>query len=681
VKPGFQIRFFCIPVVSNTCLIAGLSAGGFNRSFMTIKPNWKTGLALVAGLCSTAVVHAEIRPNSLFSDNAVLQRDQSVPVWGTAREGEKVSVEFAGQKVSGVAKDGKWMVRLHPLAAGGPFDMVIAGEDNSMTLTNILVGDVWVASGQSNMQDPLGPSWWAAPVKNWQAEVAAANFPQIRQFKVPMVAASRPQADVDGAWSVCSPQTVPAFTAAGYFFARDLQQTTKAPVGILFSAWGGTVAEAWTSGESLERVPDFTNGVAAIMAADPAAYPRILADWYRTNDPGSAAQPAWSDPGFVASDWKTMKLPTYWQHADLPGFNGIVWFRKVIDLPAVWDGKGGSLHLDTIDDQDTTWVNGVQVGAMALFSDVRDYHVPAGVLKAGRNVISIRVLDTGGLGGICGRGKNMKLELAGSEDVAPVLLAGDWQYRATTALAKLPAVPANPAGNPNVPTVLYNAMVAPLVPFAMKGVVWYQGESNDDTDHTFHRTTQYRTLFPLLISDWRQHWGQGDFPFLFVQVAPYRDLTPRIREAQLMALKRTKNTAMVVLMDAGEAANIHPANKQVVGERLALAARALAYGEKIEYSGPIFKNMKVKGNKVVLQFDHVGAGLLAKDGELKGFVVAGADKAFVPAQAEIVGKTVVVSSGQVAAPAAVRYGWENIPDVNLFNQAGLPASPFRTDVD
>jgi sialate O-acetylesterase len=648
---------------------------------MTLKLTLKMSLAMVAGLVSTTGLHAEIRPNSLFSDNAVLQRDQSVPVWGTGQDGEPVSVEFAGQKVSGVAKDGKWMVHLHPLKAGGPFNLVIAGDHDSIILTNILVGDVWVASGQSNMQDPLGPSWWASPIKNWQEEVTAANYPQIRQFKVPMVAAGRPQTDANGAWSVCSPATVPAFTAAGYFFARDLQQTTKVPVGILFSAWGGTIAEAWTSADSLDHMPDFTNAVAAIRAVEPNAFPRILADWYRTNDPGSAAQPAWTDPVFAAGDWKTMKLPTYWQHADLPGFNGIVWFRKVIDLPAAWDGKSARLRLDTIDDQDTTWLNGVQVGAMALFSDVRDYHVPAGLLKAGRNVITIRVLDTGGLGGICGRAENMKLELEGSDNVAPVDQAGDWQYQPTTALAKLPTVPANPAGNPNVVTVLYNAMIAPLVPFAIKGVIWYQGESNDDTDHTFRRTTQYRILFPLMINDWRQHWGLGDFPFLFVQVAPYRDLTPRIREAQLIALKQTKHTAMVVLMDAGEATNIHPANKQVVGERLALAARALAFGEKIEYSGPLFKRMKIKGNTVVLRFDHVDGGLMAKDGELKGFVIAGADKKFVPAKAEIVGQTVVVSSDQVAAPAAVRYGWENIPDVNLFNQAGLPASPFRTDVD
>jgi len=631
------------------------------------------GLAL-----ATCALRAGVQPNGLFSDNAVLQQGQPVPVWGTAEDGKNIRVEFAGQSVATVSKDGKWLVRLAPMKAGGPFDLKIFDGGDFLTLTNILVGDVWLASGQSNMQDPLGPCWWAGPVDHWQAEVAAANYPRIRQFLVPMMVSYHPEADTHGSWAVCSPQTAPGFSAAGYFFARDLQATTKTPVGILFSAWGGTVAEAWTSAGSLQTMPDFTNALAGIREVDPKAYPRQLAEWYRTNDPGSAAQPAWSGESLDTTLWKPMKLPTYWQHADLPGFNGMVWFRKEINLPDAWQGKSARLHLDTIDDQDTTWVNGVEVGGMTSFADVRNYVVPAGVLKPGRNVIAIRVLDTGGLGGICGKAEQMKLELPGEAGVAAVELAGEWQYQPTTPLAKLGPVPANPAGNPNVVTVLNNAMIAPLQSFPIKGVIWYQGESNDNTEQ---RARQYRTLFPLLIQDWRQHWDLGDFPFLFVQIAPYSQMTPEIREAQLLTSQKVPHTAMVVLTDAGDANNIHPGNKQIVGERLALAARAVAYGEKIEYSGPVYQSMKIKGQEVVLRFTHARSGLLAKDGPLKGFTIAGEDKQFVPAEATIKGNTVEVTSEAVARPVAVRYGWSNVPDVNLYNQAGLPASPFRTDVD
>jgi sialate O-acetylesterase len=315
---------------------------------------------------------------------------------------------------------------------------------------------------------------------------------------------------------------------------------------------------------------------------------------------------------------------------------------------------------------------------MFSFADVRTYVVRGGVFKPGRNVITVRVLDTGGQGGIYGKAENMKLELPGNSDMAPVDLAGEWQYHETAPLAKLTPMPPNPSSNPNVVTALYNAMIVPLQPFPIKGVIWYQGESNDDSDK---RARQYRTLFPVLINDWRQHWGIGSFPFLFVQIAPYKDMSPEIREAQLLPLEKVPGTAMAVLTDAGNAENIHPADKQTVGVRLALAARALAYHEKIEYSGPLFKSMKIRGHKAILRFTHLGGGLVAKGGILKGFTVAGADKQFVPAQTKIKGDKIVVASDLVANPVVVRYGWSNVPDVNFYNQAGLPASPFRMDVD
>jgi sialate O-acetylesterase len=457
-------------------------------------------LAAIA-LLAPATLRAEVKPNSLFHHSAVLQRGVALPVWGTARDGETVTVEFAGQKVSTVAKGGQWRVRLKPMKASAiPQSLTIAG-DNTLVFTNLLIGDVWVCSGQSNMERQLGLRPPQKPIENWEAAAAAANYPQIRQYYVPEHTAEAPTADANGRWTVCSPKTAPDFTAVGFFFARDVHRAEKVPIGLLFSAWGGTRVEAWMSEAALKAPSD-----------------------------SGAASGAINKPARAASD-------------------------------------------------------------------------------------------------------------------------------------------------PNAPSVLYNAMLAPLQSFPITGVIWYQGESNND------RARQYRDLFPLMISDWRRGWGQGNFPFLFVQIAPFRGMTPEIREAQFLTLKKSPQTAMAVITDAGDADDIHPARKQVPGERLALAARALAYGEKIEYSGPTFDSVKIKGDRAILSFTHLDGGLVAKDGPLKGFTVAGADKKFVLAKAEIKGGRVAVWSDEVPTPKAVRYGWANVPDVNLFNQAGLPASPFRTDAD
>jgi sialate O-acetylesterase len=622
---------------------------------------------------AVSAVRAEVTPNTLFADNAVLQRGTEVPVWGTARDGETVTVQFAGQKASTVAKNGKWLLRLQPMQASAtPQTMTIRG-DNTVTLRNILVGDVWVASGQSNMERQLGPRVGQQPIENWKAEVAAANHPLIREYYVPEHLAFTPTTDAGGRWRVCSPQTVADFSAIGYFFARDLQAAEKIPIGVLFSAWGGTVAEAWTSAQALKTMPDFKADMALLQQAadDPKAaqaeYDKQLARWYADSDSAAAD---WSSETFVPAGWKTMRLPTTWEPAGLPDYDGVVWFHKEIQLPADWKGKPAVLHLGPIDDEDTTWVNGVEVGATQGWDIPRHYKVPAGVLQEGRNVIAVRVLDTGAPGGFVGKPADMKLERADGSQLA---LAGEWSFRETVSLAQAPPLPRSLTNNPNVPTVLYNAMIAPLQRFPIKGVIWYQGESNND------RARQYQTLFPLMISDWRRGWGCGDFPFLFVEIAPHRDMKPEIREAQFLTLKKSPNTAMAVTVDVGDANDIHPARKGPVGARLALAARALAYGEKLEYSGPLFDGVKFAGEKAVVSFTHVGDGLVSRGGELKGFTIAGANKKFVPAQAEIKGNTVVVGSKQVPAPTAVRYGWANVPDVNLFNKQGLPASPFRTD--
>jgi sialate O-acetylesterase len=634
---------------------------------------WIASMCALALQLRTDPVYAEVKLNSVFSDNAVLQRGVAIPVYGTASDGQKITVEFAGQKVSTVAQAGKWRVTLQPMTANAaPQAMTVRGE-NVVEIRNVLVGDVWVASGQSNMERQLGLREGQKPIENWQAEAAKADYPQIRQYYVPEHISLTRQADANGKWTVCTPQTAPDFCAVGFFFSRDVHQAEKVPVGILFTAWGGTPAEAWTSEEALNSMPVFRGMIETLhkQAGQASVFEEQVAKWYSDNDPGSAKANDWSAVSLSEDNWQPVEMP-----ALFPGdFDGVIWYRKQLDLPESFSGKAAVMRLCAIDDQDTTWVNGVQVGAMDIWNAPREYQIPAGVLKSGRNVIAIRVLDTGGPGGFMGKAEQMSLELAGDKSATPVSLAGKWRSRTGVSLTKTPRFPMRGDRDPNAPTVLYNAMLAPLQSFPIKGAIWYQGESNAG------RAGQYLELFPLMIADWRRAWNVGDFPFLFVQIAPYTGMGPEIREAQFLTLPKSPNTAMAVTTDVGDAHDIHPARKGPVGARLALAARALAYGEKIEYSGPLFASMKVEGNKAIVSFTHVGGGLVAKDGELRGFTIAGADMKFIPAKAEIKGNSVVVWSEQVASPTAVRYGWADVPDVNLFNKEGLPASPFRTDVE
>lgn len=623
---------------------------------------------------------ADVIPNPLFADHAVLQQGVALPIWGKAAPGEAVTVEIAGQTAKTTAgADGQWRVNLQPMPAGGPFTFTLSGK-NKIVLADVLVGEVWVASGQSNMERRLGPQPGVPPITDWEKEVAAADLPRIRHFGVAQTKSFTPLSTVAGQWTVCSPDTVKDFSAVGTFFARDLHQARHVPIGIIHASWGGTPAEAWTSEAGLRSLPDFANikDELKLLQADPKAalrkYEGELEIWMAAHDTGSAKDQAWNANTLDTSAWKTMALPSLWEEAGEPDLNGVVWFRRSFDLPLGAAGAPAELQLGLVDDVDTTWVNGVKVGFTFGYNVKRKYLVPAGVLRAGTNTIAVRVLDMGGGGGIWGEPKP-SLVSKGATASATVDLAGPWRYRIGLHLQDAPAPPAARTGDSGTPTVLWNGMIAPLVPYAVRGAIWYQGEGN------VQRERQYRTLFPALIADWRRAWGQGDFPFLFVQIAPFADMTPEIREAQLLTWQHTPNTAMAVTTDCGDAKDIHPAHKQPVAARLALAARALAYGEKIEFAGPTYQSMVVAGNKATLRFDHLGGGLVAKGGPLKGFTIAGADKVFVPARAVIRGSTVVVTGKNVAKPVAVRYGWANVPEVNLFNKAGLPASPFRTDMD
>jgi sialate O-acetylesterase len=622
---------------------------------------------------------------SIFADNMVLQQDTTVPIWGKASPGGKVTVFFQGQKKGTVAEaDSQWLVELHDLTAGGPFELKVVGK-NTLKLANVMVGEVWVCSGQSNMEMPLA-GW--GEINDYAREISEANYPNIRLFQVNHTMSLRPREDVDAqTWAECSPQTIPLFSATAYFFGRKLHQDLNVPIGLIHTSWGGTPAEAWTAAGFLAQLPDYAPMIESLQAEAlsetdaKTEYERQVSEWQKLVDlkVSKALQGAtsWHDVDLDESGWQTMKLPVLWESAGLPNFDGIVWFRKTIELPPTVATEICTLSLGPIDDQDITYVNGVEIGATDGYNSPRVYTVPAGLLHEGANIVAVQVLDTGGGGGLWGADEQMFLK-SGSRKTYN--LFGDWKYKVGVSLQDVPPRPVSP-DSPNRPTILYNAMLEPLMPFAIRGAIWYQGEANAS------RAYQYRTLFPAMINSWRADWGIGDFPFLFVQLANYNQspATPgesdwaELREAQLMTLS-LPNTGMAVTIDIGNADDIHPKDKQDVGKRLALNALATVYGQDIEYSGPIYKSMSIEDGKIRLTFDHVGSGLVAGGGDkLTGFAIAGEDKQFVWADAVIDGNTIVVSSPQVPSPVAVRYGWASDPTCNLYNQEGLPASPFRTD--
>jgi sialate O-acetylesterase len=643
-----------------------------------------SALALGGATVGMAGAHADVRLHPLFTDNMVLQRDKNDAVWGTADAGEHVTVSVAGQSATAVARlDGRWMVRLQPLKVATNLTMTVSGK-NTLTLRNVAVGDVYLCSGQSNMEYPL-QSWSppdSAVFKAAQAEIAKANYPNIRLLTIPHAVKAKPQSEASAPinWNICTPQTAGGFSAVGYYFGRELNRRLGIPIGLIDSTWGGTIIEAWTSPNTMQTMPQYRPAIASLEESERAtlSMPQRIANWWK-NVPGSQDN-AWAQPSFDDASWSNMTLPTNWENAGLPGFDGIVWFRKTIDVPGNLAGKEMALHLGAIDDSDTTWFNGTQIGAMEMKAGTnRIYTVPGNLVKAGRNVITVRVLDTGGDGGINGgiNGETMRLDFGPN----PLFtLSGAWKYHVAAALNTLPPFPTDFANNPNQPTVLYNGMIAPLVPLSMRGAIWYQGESNAGA------AAQYRTLMPALIRDWRARFGQ-DFGFYYVQLANFmaRGTQPEesgwaeLREAQTMTLSLPR-TGMATIIDIGDAGDIHPTNKRDVGVRLALNALAKEYGQNVEYSGPMFQSVKRKGNTLRLSFSHA-AGLHTSDGRAPaGFAIAGSDRKFVWATARLQGQSVVLSNPAVLAPMFVRYAWANNPDTDLYNAAGLPAVPFRSDV-
>jgi sialate O-acetylesterase len=632
-----------------------------------------TTLLLAAGslLLSLPAVHAAVRLPRLISDGMVLQRGVAVPVWGWADKGEAVTLSFQGKTYRATAgPDGKWQLSLPALKPGGPYAMSIKAS-NQLELKDILVGDVWLCSGQSNMELPM------YRVRDKYPDVIAqATNPQIRQFDAPTRYSFRgPAADLpSGRWTAADPKSVLQFTAVGYFFAKELHARYKVPIGLIRAAVGGSPAEAWLSAEALKAFPTYEQRARQIKdslyvegirqqerARDQAWYRQV-----RQQDQGFAkGQTPWYAPGLDVSGWMPFTVPGYWANQSLAA-NGVVWLRREIEVPATMVGQPARLELGTIVDADSVYLNGQFVGTTGYQYPPRKYDLPATVLKAGKNVLVVRVINSAGRGGFT-PDKTYELQAAGQK----VDLRGPWLMRLGAKVEPL----AGPTFWQWQPGVLYNGMTAPLAPYAVKGVIWYQGEANTKAPK------EYLPLMTSLIGDWRRSWQQPDLPFLYVQLAnfmavkeqPTESSWAELRESQRRTLAAVPRTGMAVAIDLGEWNDIH---------RLALQAQREAYGEKnLVASGPLYQEMKISGNKATLTFSNLGGGLVAKgDGALKQFAIAGPDQQFVWAEARIEGDKVVVWNPQVPNPVAVRYAWADNPEgANLYNRAGLPASPFRTD--
>jgi sialate O-acetylesterase len=608
----------------------------------------------------------------------ILQRDQLVNIWGWASAGEKVVVKFNGRQYKTKADaEGNWKIYLPPTKPGGPYSMEISGK-NKISLKNILIGDVWFCSGQSNMVHQLN-----IHDITYAADIQSANYPEIRQFLVPAGASLEgPRPDLPGgSWKAAVGEEVRPFSAVAYFFAKKLYEKYHIPIGIINASVGGTPIEAWTSAEGLKEFPAIQT---TIQKNKDTSYVNELnrkaSNANRpspSQDKGTIEIPKWFETTYVAKGWHSINIPGYWEDQGIKDLNGVVWYRKEIDIPAAMTGKPAKVFLGRIVDADVLYINGKQVGNTTYMYPQRRYNVPADLLKAGKNIFVVKVTNNFGKGGFVP--DKPYCIFSGNDTVD---LKGTWQYKVGEVFLPRTGSGVTGINTQNQPTALYNAMVAPVINYSIRGICWYQGESNTS------RAAEYAKLQPAQITDWRNKWQQGDIPFLFVQLPNFMDANylpsesqwAEFREAQLKSLS-VPHTGMVVAIDLGEWNDIHPDNKKEVGERLAVAAQKIAYGETLVYSGPIYQSSEIKDNKIILTFNHTGSGLITNDNEEPGeFAIAGADKKFVWAKAKIEGDKIIVWNDNMPNPMYVRYAWADNPvNPNLYNKEGLPASPFRTD--
>ncbi|MBN2636948.1 MAG: hypothetical protein JXR61_11815 [Prolixibacteraceae bacterium] len=652
---------------------------------MVLKDAINRILILSVFILSTAFAHGTIKLPVVISDGIVFQRDTRFPVYGWASAKERITLTFNGKKYSTRAdNNGNWSIELPPQKAGGPYEMVFKGE-NEITVKDILFGDVWVCSGQSNMTIMM------ERVKElYPDEIKNADFPEIRYLFVPTKnELSGPEADLPpGEWKEVVSENMLEIGAVPYFFAKMIYAKYKIPIGLINSSVGGTPIEAWISEEGFTDYPEIQK---TIEQNKDSSYLASLRGQGRSGggdfraprqepDKGLAETPKWYEPEYIPKGWYDINIPGYWEDQGVRNLNGVVWYRKEIDLPASMTGVSAKLFMGRIIDADVVYINGERVGNITYQYPPRRYDLPAGILKIGKNLIVIQVTNNSGKGGFV---PNKPYYLTANNQ--EIDLKGTWQYKVGKVQQPMQFGGGGGGGSnfsaQNQPANLYNAMIAPLIQQKITGFLWYQGETNAGNPKP------YEGYMKALISDWRNKWQDETLPFLFVQLPNFMDVNylpeesnwAEMRHAQLKTLS-VPNTAMAIAIDLGEWNDIHPLNKKDVGERLALGALKVAYNEDIVYSGPLFKSAEKKGNKITISFEQTGSGLITIDGEeLRRFEIAGNDGRFVWANAKIVENTVEVWNEDTENPVKVRYAWSDNPrDANLYNKEGLPASPFQT---
>ena len=635
--------------------------------------------------------------NVLFTDHMVLQQKRNVAFWGVNAPNEKVTISagWGKSETTITDSDGNWKLHVLTPKAGGPYTIHVRDVHSNILIKDVLIGEVWLASGQSNMEMPLRGWPPNDAINNSKEEIEKSDYSEIRMFTVQRQLSLKPMKTFKGSWKASSPETAGEFSASAYFFARRLHKTLNVPIGIIHSSWGGTPVEAWTSAQQVKKIGDFDLILKTISSVDrQKEASHWFSKWKSIAVPKGDKQ--WDELVVYDSEFKQVDYDdSYWNQVYLPGqfdaitkadFDGVMWFRKTVHVRDLESDY--TLEIEAIDDMDVIYVNGNKVGGFAgtyYSNSKRAYKVPKTLLNKGANTIAIRAIDVGGPGTF--KGPMLLISDSGSK----ISLSGYWNYRMSAEIYKsklylygteylnLNDKPTSIKVNPKLPTVLFNAMIHPLVPYTIKGAIWYQGEDN------VGRAEQYKQLFPEMIGDWREKWNY-DFPFYFVQIAPFQyhgenntalDQSQKLREAQRITLN-TKNTGMVVTMDIGNFNNIHPSNKQAVGNRMAGLALANEYGKQIVASGPLFKSIKRRGEILVVNFDEIGSGLISK-GDLMGFEVAGPDKIYKIAEANIINNTIELSASTVSNPKYARYGWSDQAVPCLFNLEGLPASSFTSE--
>lgn len=637
-------------------------------------------IAAVIIVFVSTVANAQLRMPSIISDNMVLQQGKEINIWGWAAPGAPVEITFLRKAYkTQTGTNGQWQIKLSPARGGASGAMFIKSANEKIVISHILVGEVWVCSGQSNMEFTL-----SGFRDQYEKELRTDRDDNIRYITVKNTVDNKENADagLKNEWAMIDSSTIGNCSAAGYFFAKKLREKLKVPVGLIISSWGGTPAQAWMDTNSLKGFPDYSRLYdTAIKTLDFTAIEELRKkneEIYQQKISAAAVSfKTLTTNNYNDAAWEKAAVPKNWEGAGHPDLDGIAVYRIRFTLAPGEPGQAMVLHLPAIDDIDSTYINGVFIGSQRVWNELRTYLVPPGILQVGENVITIWVEDGQGGGGLNEDPGNFYVQMPSRK----IELKGEARFKILVPKEQI-AKGVNFSAMQNQPAVLFNAMIAPLLNCTVRGVIWYQGESNASN------YTEYRTLFPALINCWRQRWQQKELPFLFVQLSSYNPAIKEpeesdwagLREAQALALQLPA-TGMAVTIDVGDQTDIHPKRKKEVGDRLAANAFHLVYGFKSDVpAGPLYASYITEGNKIVLSFSNTGKGLMQKGDKIEGFVIAGADKKFVPAEAVLRGNTVVVSSTAIPSPVYVRYAWANAPmNANLYNKEGFPAAPFRTD--